>query len=100
MGSVNDRQCPGLERVTTCQQDWYIVLSHLRDRFRTSVETAQEIVGTHNNIWTQQRWHGVLFTDEYPFCVEMFDRRPKVWRQRGERFQDCCVKQVSGWGWW
>ena len=42
MGSVDDRQRPGHERVTTRQQDRYIVLSHLRDRFRTSVETAQE----------------------------------------------------------
>ena len=48
--------------------------------------------------WTQQRWRGVLFTDESRFCVEMFDRRRKVWRRRGERFQDCCVKQVSRWG--
>ena len=46
-GSVDDRQRPGHERVTTRQQDRYIVLSHLRDRFRTSVETAQETVGTH-----------------------------------------------------
>ena len=47
-GFVDNRQCPGRERVTTCQQDRYIVLSHLCDRFRTSVETAQETVGTHN----------------------------------------------------
>ena len=33
-GSVDDRQCPGRERVTTRQQDRYIVLSHLRYRFR------------------------------------------------------------------
>ena len=109
-GSVDDRQRPGRERVTTHQQDRYIVLIHLRDRFRTSVETAQEIVGTHNlrvsaltvrrrpqergisshktyrgNVltaerrisrfnwcrqrirWTQQRWRGVLFTDESRF---------------------------------
>ena len=39
--SVDDRQRPGRERVTTRQQDRYIVLSHFRDRFRTSVETAQ-----------------------------------------------------------
>ena len=140
-GSVIDRQRPGRERVTTRQQDRYIVLSHLRDRFRTSVETAQETVGTHNlrvstltvrrrlqergisrhktfkgNVltperrisrfnwcrqrmrWTQQRWLGVLFTDELRFCVEMFDRRRKVRRRRGERFQNCCVKQMSRWG--
>ena len=117
-GSVDVRQRPERERVTTRQQDRYIVLSHLRDRFRTSVETAQETVGTHylrvsaltvrrrlqergisshktyrgNALtaerrisrfswcrqrirWTQQRWRGVLFTDESRFCVEMFDRR-------------------------
>ena len=38
-----------------------------------------------------------LFTDESLFCVEMFDRRRKVWRRRGEQFQDCYVKQVSRW---
>ena len=32
-----------------------------------------------------------------PFLC-LFDRRRKVWRRRGERFQDCCVKQVSRWG--
>ena len=45
---MDDRQRPGRERITTRQQDRYIVLTHLRDRFRTSVETAQERVGTHN----------------------------------------------------
>ena len=140
-GSVEDRQRPGRESVTTCQQDQYIVLSHLRDRFRTSLETVKETVGTHNlcvsaltvrqrlqecgisshktyrgNVltaerrisrfnwcrqhtrWTQQYWRGVLFMDEFRFCVEMFDKRRKVWRRHGERFQDCCVKQVSRWG--
>ena len=28
----------------------------------------------------------------------MFDRRREVWRRRGERFEDCCVQQVSRWG--
>ena len=40
-GSVDDRQRPRRERVTTRQQDQYIVLSHLSDRFRKSGETAQ-----------------------------------------------------------
>ena len=95
-GSVDDRQRPGRERVTTRQQDRYIVLSHLRDRFRTSVETAQERgISSHKTYrgkvltaerrisrfnwcrqrirWIQQRWRGVLCTDESRFCVEMFD---------------------------
>lgn len=140
-GSVNDRQRPGRQRSTTRQQDRYIVLSHLRDRFRTAVKTAQETAGVnHRRIsattvqrrlrergissrrtfrgnvltperrrnrlnwcqqrirWPQRRWNDVLFTDESRFCVDMFDRRRHVWRRRGERFHDCCVKQVSRWG--
>ena len=38
---------PGRAHVTTHQQDQYIVLSHLCERFRMSVETAQETVVTH-----------------------------------------------------
>ena len=48
---VDDRPRPGAERVTTPDQDRYIcvyiVLQHLRDRFRTAVQTAAEIPGTH-----------------------------------------------------
>ena len=47
-GSVNDRQRPGRQKVTSVRQDRNIVLSHLRDRFRTAVKTAQETVGIHN----------------------------------------------------
>ena len=40
-GSVNDRQRPGRERVTTPDQDRYIRLQHLRDRFRPASRTAR-----------------------------------------------------------
>ena len=45
--SVDDRPRPGAQRVTTPDQDRYIVLQHLRDRFRTAVQTAAETPGTH-----------------------------------------------------
>ena len=32
--------------------------------------------------WTQQQWKQVLFTDESRFCLDMPDRRAKVWRRR------------------
>ena len=48
LGMVDGGLDGGRESDTTRQQDRYIVLSHLRDRFRTSVETAQETVETHN----------------------------------------------------
>ena len=43
--SVANRARPGRARVTTPQQDRYIVLQHLRDRFRTATQTAQETPG-------------------------------------------------------
>ena len=36
------------QRVTSCQQDQHVYLTHLRDRFKTSVQTAQETLGIHN----------------------------------------------------
>ena len=47
-GSVSDRQRSGRQKVTSQRQDRNIVLSHLRNRFRTAVKTAQESVGINN----------------------------------------------------
>ncbi len=47
-GTVDDRPRPGAERVTTPEQDRYIRLQHLRNRFRTATQTAQETAGIHN----------------------------------------------------
>ena len=46
-GSVNDHPRSGRERVTTPDQDRYIVLQHLRDRFLTASETAASTPGRH-----------------------------------------------------
>ena len=48
-GSTADQPRSGRPRVTTERQDRRIRLLHLRDRFRTSVQTALETAGTHNN---------------------------------------------------
>ena len=45
---MSDRQRQGRQRVTSRQQDRHIFLSHLRDRLRTSVQTAQKTVGINN----------------------------------------------------
>ena len=47
-GSVDDRPRPGRERVTTPEQDRYIRLLHLRNRFRPASRTARETPGRHN----------------------------------------------------
>lgn len=48
-GTTNDRPRSGRPRVTTRRQDRYMRLTHLRNRFRTAVETAQVTPGMHNN---------------------------------------------------
>ena len=48
-GSTADQPRSGRPRVTTEHQDRRIRLLHLRDRFRTAVQTALETPGTHNN---------------------------------------------------
>ena len=47
-GSVDDRPRPGRQRVTSARDVRQIVLSHLRDRFKTALQTAREI-RTFNN---------------------------------------------------
>lgn len=43
--SVDDRRRPGRERVTSMQQDRYIVMQHLRNRFRSASTTARGTPG-------------------------------------------------------
>lgn len=33
----------------------------------------------------------VVFTDKSKFCVDFHDGRRRVWRQKNERFRDCCI---------
>ena len=37
--------------------------------------------------WTYNDWDPVLFTDESRYCLDLTDRRARVWIRRGERFQ-------------
>ena len=46
--STNDRPRPGMERVTTPEQERYIRLLHLGDRLRSASRTARETPGRHN----------------------------------------------------
>ena len=48
-GRVADRPRSGCPRETTRRQDRAIRLAHLRDRFRTAVETASNTPGRDNN---------------------------------------------------
>ena len=47
--------------------------------------------------WLQREWTQVVFTDESRFHLSGNDRRIRIWRQRGERYANCCV-QADRWG--
>ena len=59
---------------------------HRRDR----VQWCRAHVG-----WRAGQWHEVLFTDESRFTLEKADGRDRVYRRRGERFSDACVKEAD-----
>ena len=48
--------------------------------------------------WTVADWTPVLFTDESRFCLDMTDRRRRVWRQRNQRFHFHNVAQHDRYG--
>jgi hypothetical protein len=47
--------------------------------------------------WGVLRIRPVLFTDESRFCLDFNDGRRKVWRQKKERFMDCCIVEHVVW---
>ena len=48
--------------------------------------------------WTDQDCRPVLFTDESRYCLEFTDRRVRVWRRPGERFQEASVAEHDRYG--
>ncbi|XP_052772677.1 uncharacterized protein LOC128211697 [Mya arenaria] len=51
----------------------------------------------HHNI-PLVRLRSVLFTDESKFRVAFHDGRRRVWRQKNERFKDCCIQEHDRFG--
>ena len=45
--------------------------------------------------WTRHQRNFILFTDESRFCLQMIDRRSRVYRRRKERFSGACVHEVD-----
>ena len=45
--------------------------------------------------WTRRQWGSVVFSDESKFNVHHHDGRIRVFRSKGERFQDSCVSKVN-----
>ena len=51
-----------------------------------------------NPRWTNQQWATVLFTDESRFLLDKLNRRPLVWRRRGERYANCAIAEHDRYG--
>lgn len=43
---------------------------------------------TAHRRWARRQWNEVVFTDESRFNLSFSDGRVRIWRRRGERFQD------------
>ena len=48
--------------------------------------------------WTLQQWKSVVFTEESRFCLNMYDAGARVWRRKGERYANFCVREADRWG--
>ena len=48
--------------------------------------------------WPARTWQQVLFSDESRFTLQKTDGRVRVFRRRGERYADPCVKEVDKFG--
>ena len=48
--------------------------------------------------WGVRRIRPILFTDESRFCLDFHDGRRRVWRQKNERFKNCCVAEHDRFG--
>ena len=59
-GSVEDLPRTPKRRVTTRQPDWYIRLTHLRDRNLTARTSARTTIGRHGRLLSDQTIHNRL----------------------------------------
>lgn len=48
--------------------------------------------------WTLDMWRPVLFTDESRFCVSGNDRRQRIWREQGRRYNDAFFHEYDRFG--
>ncbi|KAK3085626.1 hypothetical protein FSP39_006383 [Pinctada imbricata] len=49
----------------------------------------------HNHArWTRHQWNGVVFSDESRYLLDRVDGRQWVYRRRGERYSDACVRKL------
>ena len=48
--------------------------------------------------WRRNTWQNILFYDDSKFNLKFSDGRVRIYRRRGERFADVCVKETDRFG--
>ncbi|KAK7098565.1 hypothetical protein V1264_002829 [Littorina saxatilis] len=65
----------------------------------TAAHRQARLAFCHNHArWTRQQWADVLFSDESPFNLHHHDGRARVWRRRGERYNNGLVQERVAFG--
>ena len=71
----------------------------LRRLYLSPQNRAARLAFARNHInWRQNNWRRVLFTDEVRFCIDPDDRRIRIWRGVGERYNQANIVQRDRWG--
>ena len=45
--------------------------------------------------WRRNQWNQIVFSDESRFSLFFADGRTRIFRRRGERYANCCVRQID-----
>ncbi len=59
--------------------------------------TDEHVCNRHRH-WRRREWNTVLFSDESRYNLSHVDGRHRVYRRKGERFADACVRQRDRFG--
>ena len=105
--TVTARETPGIHNPRVCDET---IRRRLRERglnarrpyegTRLTVRHRQQRLQwcLQRRHWLQRQWQRVLFTDESRFCVDRADGRVRIWRRRGERLAEGCIRENDRWG--
>lgn len=66
-------------------------------KLETAHRVARLAFAREHRNWTTE-WSHVLFTDESRFCVDFVDGREKMWRYRGERYNQTHFTETVSYG--
>ena len=61
-------------------------------QWQTTTEAA-EVVQREERRKTTEQWSSVMFSDESKFVISFGKKGPRVWRKKGERNTDGCLKR-------